>query len=224
MLKRIISSPRLEVFIAIMIALASATTALVTWRTSSVNSEAGNAIRQGLIDAVKKQASANESWRQVYEQARYAQTYAVALAQVEAYEAGGNKAGKAQAENMREYLLPNLLLLAEPLGTDGKYLKEDGTYDLELYFADLQSESPDLTALDPEASFELSDSYGAEQRWLTVDIVVLAVSLFWLALAELNSGNSRAITLAIGLGVYFLSLAWFGIVEIIFIFARGGVL
>ncbi|MBI5951746.1 MAG: hypothetical protein HY865_08815 [Chloroflexi bacterium] len=224
MLKRIINSPRLEIFIAVMIALASATTALVTWRTSSVNSEAGNAIRQGLIDAVKKQASANESWRRVYEQARYAQTYTVTLAQVEAYEADSNKAGKAQAENMRQYLLPSLLLLAEPLGTDEKYQKKDGAYDLELYFADIQSEAPDLAALDPEASFELSDSYGAEQRWLTVGIVILAVSLFWLALAELNSGNSRAITLTIGLGVYFFSLAWFGVVEIIFISTRGGVL
>ena len=37
MLKRIINSPRLEIFIAVMIALASATTAFVTWRTSMVN-------------------------------------------------------------------------------------------------------------------------------------------------------------------------------------------
>lgn len=224
MLNRIINSPRLEVFIAVMIALASATTAFVTWRTSMVNSEAGNAIRQGLIDAVKKQASANESWRRVYEQARYAQTYSVTLAQVKAYEANSNKAGKVQAENMRQYLLPSLQLLSEPLSTNEKYLKEDDTYDLEMYFADLQSESPDLAALDPEMFFKLSDDYGAEQRWLTVDIVLLAVCLFWLALAELNSGRSRVIMLVIGLGIYFFSLTWFGFVEIAFIVARGGVL
>jgi hypothetical protein len=224
MLKRIINSPRLEIFIAVMIALASATTAFVTWRTSMVNSEAGNAIRQGLIDTVKKQATANESWRRTYEQARYAQTYAVTLAQVEAYEANGNKAGKVQAESMRQYLLPSLLLLSEPLGTDEKYLKEDGTFDLEKRFVDIQSESPDLATLDPESFFKLSDSYGSEQRWLTVDIVLLAVSLFWLALAEINSGHSRLIMLAIGLGIYFLSLAWFGVAEIAFIVTRGGVL
>ena len=113
-----------------------------------------------MIDTVKKQAAANESWRRTYEQARYAQTYAVTLAQVEAYEANGNKAGKVQAENMRQYLLPSLLSLSEPLGTDEKYLKEDGTFDLEKCFADIQSESPDLAALDPEAFFKLSDSYG----------------------------------------------------------------
>jgi hypothetical protein len=224
MLKRLIDSPRLEIFIAVMIALASATTAFVTWRASMVSSAAGDAVRQGLIDAVKKQAAANEDWRLTYEQAGYAQTYAVTLAQVEAYEASGDSAGEAQAANLRQYLLPNLLVLSEPLGTDEKYLKSDGTYDLEMRFADLQSQSPDLAALDPEASFKLSDGYAAEQRWLTVAMVLLAISLFWLALAELNSGNSRMVMLVIGLGIYFFSLAWFGGVEIVFIIARGGVL
>jgi hypothetical protein len=224
MFKRLIDSPHLEIFIAIMIALASTTTALVTWRASMAGSEAGDVIRQGLIDAVKKQAAVNENWRVVYERARYAQTYAVTLAQVEAYEKSGDNAGEAQAAAMRQYLLPNLQLLSEPLGIDKKYLKDDGTYDLDMYFADLQSESPDMTALDPEASFRLSDRYGAEQRWLTVDVVLLAISLFWLALAELNSGHSRVIMLAIGLGIYFFSLAWFGVVEIFFNIIRGGVL
>jgi len=224
MFKRLIDSPHLEIFIAIMIALASTTTALVTWRASMVGSEAGDVIRQGLIDAVKKQAATNENWRAVYEQARYAQTYAVTLAQVEAYEKSGDNTGEAQAAAVRQYLLPSLQLMSEPLGTDKKYLKDDGTYDLEVYFADLQSESPDMAALDPEASFKLSDRYGAEQRWLTVDIILLAISLFWLALAELNSGSSRVIMLAIGLGIYFFSLAWFGVVEIFFNIIRGGVL
>jgi hypothetical protein len=225
MLKRLMNSIRLEVLIAVMIAIASATTALVTWRANMVNSAAGDAIHQGLIDAVKKQAAANESWRRTYEQAGYAQTYAVTLAQVDAYETNSDAAGKAQAKNMRQYLLPSLQLLSEPLSTDKKYLKKDGTYDLELRFADLQAESPDLAALDPEASFKMSESYGSEQRWLTVDIVLLAISLFWLALAELNSGRSRVIMLVIGTGIYLFSLAWFGIAEgVIIIFTRGGVL
>src|SRR5690349_2763136 len=173
MLKRLLNSIHLEVLIAIMIALASATTAFVTWRASTVSSKAGLAIRQGLIDTVKKQASANESWRRTYEQARYAQTYAVTLAQVEAYEASGNNAGEAEAQNIRQYLLPNLLVFSGELGADPKYLKGDGTYDLELRFADIQAESPELVKLDPQASFKLSDSYGSEQRWLTVDLVLL---------------------------------------------------
>jgi hypothetical protein len=224
MVKRIMESSQLEVFIAVMIALASATTALVTWRASMANSNAGDAARQGLIDAVKKQASTNENWRKTYEEAGYAQVYAVTLAQVEAYEASKDSTGEAQAKNLRQYLLPNLQLLSQPLGTDQKYIKSDGTYDLEMRFADLQVQSSDISTLDPDASFKLSDTHGAEQRWLTVNIILLAISLFWLALAELNAGRSRLIMLGIGLGLYLFSLAWFGLVEIVFILARGGVL
>ncbi|WKZ34369.1 MAG: hypothetical protein QY332_12175 [Anaerolineales bacterium] len=224
MLKRIMESSRLEIFIAVTIALASATTALVTWRASMANSAAGDAIRQGLIDAVKKQASSNENWRQTYEEAGYTQVYAATLAQVEAYEASRDAIGEAQAKNLRQYLLPNLQLLSQPLGTDAKYLMSDGRYDLDLRFADLQTQAADISTLDPEASFKLSDGYAAEQRWLTVDIILLAITLFWLALAELNTGRSRLIMLGIGLGLYLVSIAWFGAVEIVFLITRGGAL
>jgi hypothetical protein len=224
MLKRLTESPRLDILIAIVIAVVSATTALAAWRANMVSSAAGDAIRQGLIDAVKKQASANEDWRRTYEEAGYAQTYAVTLAQVEAFEKSEDTSAQAQAKNMRQYLLPNLQLLSEPLSTDEKYLKSDGTYDLDKRFADLEAQSPDLAALDPQASFALSDSYSAEQRWLTVGVVLLAISLFWLALSQLSAKRSRLITLVVGLGIYLFGLAWFALVEIIFFSLRGGVL
>ena len=124
---------------------------------------------------------------------------------------------------MRQYLLPSLQLVTE-LTTDDKYLKEDGTYDLELRFADLEAATPDLTALDPTASFKLSDQYSSEQRWLTVGVILLAISLFWLALSQLSMKRSRLVTLAIGVGFYLFGLTWFGLVEHIFFSVRGGAL
>ncbi len=224
MLKRLIDSPRLDVFIAIVIALVSVTTAFTAWRVSMVSSAAGDAVRQGLIDAVKKQTGENEDWRKTYEEAGHAQTYAVTLAQVEAFEQSDNSIAKAQAKNLRQYLLPNLQLISEPLATDEKYLMADGTYDLEKRFADLRAGTPDLAALDPRASFRLSDQYGSEQRWLTVGVVLLTISLFWLALSELSAKRSRLILLAIGMGIYFFGLAWFIVVEVIFFTLRGGLL
>ncbi|MBC7878509.1 MAG: hypothetical protein H7Y59_15165 [Anaerolineales bacterium] len=224
MLKRLIESPRLDIFIAIVIALVSVTTALAAWRASAVSSAAGDAARLGLIDAVKKQAAENEDWRKTYEQASHAQTYAVTLAELESFEASNNSIAEAQAKNLRQYLLPNLQLLAEPFSTDEKYLKPDGTYDLDQRFADLKAEAPDLAALDPLASFELADQYGNEQRWLTVGVVLLAISLFWLAISELSAKRSRLIMLMIGLGIYLFGVAWFIVVEIIFVSMRGGVL
>jgi hypothetical protein len=224
MLKRLNESPRLDIFIAIIIAIVSATTAFAAWRASMVSSAAGDAIRQGLIDAVKKQAATSEDWRRTYEEAGYAQTYAVTLAQVEAFENSEDKTAQAQASTMRQYLLPNLQLVADPLTTDDKYLKSDGTYDLDLRFADLEAATPDLAALDPQASFKLSDQYSSEQRWLTVGVILLAISLFWLALSQLSMKRSRLVTLAIGAGIYLFGLTWFGLVELIFFSIRGGAL
>ena len=224
MLKRLIESPRLELFIAIVIAFVSVSTAFAAWRASIVSSAAGDATRQGLIDAVKKQAAENEDWRKTYEEASHAQTYAVTLAQVEAFEGSKNNIAQAQAKNLRQYLLPSLQLISEPLSTNEKYLKADGTYDLDKRFADLEAEAPDLGALDPQASFKLSEQYGAEQRWLTVGVILLAISLFWLALSELSAKRSRLIMLMIGMGIYLFGVAWFAVVELIFFSLRGGVL
>ena len=95
-------SNRLELVIAFLIAIVSLTTALAAWRTNAVGSKAGDATRQGLIDAVKKQATTNEDWRRLYEEAGYAQSYAVTLAGVEAMEASGDPVAAAQAVNLRE--------------------------------------------------------------------------------------------------------------------------
>jgi hypothetical protein len=177
-----------------------------------------------LIDAVKKQAMSNEDWRRTYEIAGHAQTYAVTLAQVEAFENSKDKSAQAQAKNMRQYLLPNLQMIGDPLTTDKKYLKSDGTYDLDLLFTDLEAATPDLEKLDTQASFKLSDQYSAEQRWLTVGVILLAISLFWLALSQISMKRSRLVTLAIGVGIFLFGLVWFGLVELIFYSMRGGLL
>jgi hypothetical protein len=224
MLKRINDSPRLDFIIAVVIAVVSATTAFAAWRASIVSSTAGDAIRQGLIDAVKQQTTSSEDWRRTYEIAGYAQTYAVTLAQVEAFESSSDPTAQEQAKNLRQYLLPNLQLLGKPLTTDARYLKQDGTYDLQLYYQDLEAESPDLSSLDPQASFTLSDQYSAEQLWLTVGVILLAISLFWLALSQLSLKRSRLLTFVVGVGIYIVGLVWFGLVELIFFLLRGGAL
>ncbi|MDQ3004752.1 MAG: hypothetical protein M3R47_05140 [Chloroflexota bacterium] len=50
---------RFEVINAILIAVVSLTTAFAVWRTNVVGSNADDENRQGLIDAVKKQAFGN---------------------------------------------------------------------------------------------------------------------------------------------------------------------
>jgi len=215
---------RMDLVIAVLIALVSLTTALAAWRTNMVGSSAADANRLGLIDALRKGAAQNEIWYKLYEEAGYTTTFAMERAAVDAMEASKDESIKAAAKNVRQYLLPSLQLLSEPLGTQEKYLKSDGTYDLEKRSADLEAEWPDLMALNPEASFALADRYASEQRWLTIGTVVLAISLFWLGLAEILSGRARSVNLTLGIGIFLIGLLFFLIVEIAAIWGRGGVL
>src|SRR5689334_5456522 len=136
--KRRLDPARMEVGIAVLIALVSLTTALAAWRTNMVGSSASDANRQGLIDALKKGAAQNEDWRKVYEEAGYATSFAVESAAADAMSASKDATLKASSRNLRQYLLPNLQLLSEPLGTQEKYLKSDGNFNIEKRFADLE--------------------------------------------------------------------------------------
>jgi len=213
---------RLEVLIAVLIALVSLTTSLAAWRTNVVGSSASDANRQGLIDALKKGASQNESWRRVYEEAGFARDFVVASAAVDAMEASGDESLQSAASTQRQYLLPGMQMLSDPLGTQEKYLNPDGTFDLEKRFADLEAEAPDLAALDPLASFELADQYSSEQRWLTVGTVLLVISLFWFGMAELTKERTRIANLFVGLGVYLFGVIFLAVVELVAFIARAG--
>ena len=220
--KKWLEPGRMEIMLAVLIALVSLTTALSAWRTSVVGSSAADASRQGLIDAIKKGTGQNESWRKLYEEAGYAANFAIERSAADAMDASGDDTYRATAKNLRQYLLPSMQLLSEPLGTQEKYLKPDGTFDLEKRFADLEAETPDIQALDPAASFELAGKYASEQRWLTIGTVLLAVSLFWLGMAEILTGRARIVNLFIGLGVYLFGVVFLIVVEAIAILGRGG--
>ncbi len=215
---------RLEIMIAILIAIVSITVALVTWRNTLVSSRAGESSRTGILDTIKRQAIIIENWRKTYQEAGYAEMYAVYLAEVEALETSSDPSVAYQAANLRQYLLPNLELLAGSLISDPTYLNPDGTYNLELRFASLQAEDPILRDLDPQVSFHRAGLFNAEQRWLTVNLVLLAISLFWLALAEIGGKRLRLITLLLGCGVYALALIHLAVIEVYFVIAQGGAL
>jgi len=211
---------RLEIFNAILIAIVSLSTAFAVWRTNVVGSNAADHSRIGLIEAIKKQAFENENYRKAYEEAGFAYQFVVKQAEADALETSGDPASQDQAANLKQYLLPNLQLLAAPLATEAKYKKTDGTYDLQLRLEDMQTEEE--RQLDPQASFERADSFYAEQRWLVVGSVMLAVSLFCLAVAEISRERLRIWGFIFGLGVYLAGFAWFLGVEIIFFLVRRG--
>ena len=92
---------------------------------------------------------------------------------------------------MHTYLLPGMLSLAGPLGSNPAYLTPQGGLDVQKRFAELDSEPSNSASLAPKASFSLADSFFSEQRWLVVGTILIAVSLFWLGLSQLSHLRSR---------------------------------
>ena len=209
-----------EVANAILIALVSLTTAFSVWRTNVVGSDAADESRAGLIDAVKKQSLDNENYRKLYEEAGFSYQFAVKEAEVKRLEASSDAGAQSRGKNIRQYLLPNMQLLGQPLATEEKYRKADGTFDLGQRFTDLQNEGEAIT--DPATSFAHADLLFSQQRWLVIGSILLAVSLFWLTLAEINE-RLRSIEFVIGLGTYLFGIAWFlGVELVFFLLQRGG--
>lgn len=214
------TNDRLDLVVAFSIALVSISAALVVWRGSTVSSSAGDSSRKLIIDTVRQQAGANEDWRKTYQEAAFAQNYAAYAAQLKAMADSADKTTVAQADYLRQYLLPNLQQMA-PLAQDKAYLNRDGTFDLQHRFEDLQAENSDLASLDPQIWSKQAASYSAEQRWLTVDAILLTIALFWLSLAQISRARLRKITLAIGVLAYLGALAALGLIEVIYVVTRG---
>ena len=212
----------LEVAIVILISLVSLTTALAAWRTNSLGSQAGDLNYRGSLDAVKQQAIANENWRQAYQEAGYARDYLMALDALKVREASTNPADLEYANQFRTYLLPSLETLATPLGTLPAYITPQGGLDIQKRFDDLQQQSADLSSLDPQSSFDRADGLYAEQRWLLIGTILMAVSLFWLGLSQLSHLRPRILILTLGVLIYIFGLAWSLGVEGIFFFIRRG--
>lgn len=206
---------RLDLLIAVAIAVVSLATAIAAWRTSDLSSKAGDAERQGLIESVQDQSLRNEDWRLTLEQAANAQRYFAAEAEADALEGSGEAIGAAQAEAMRQYLLPSLALLAGPLVTDDRYLNPDGSLDLEQRYADVHAETLEIDPPDPAGAFARADRLHYQQRWTVVGAVLLAGALFWLALAEITRERTRGLALVLGLAIFAVGLIWFVGVEVV---------
>jgi hypothetical protein len=213
---------RLDVWIAVLIALVSLTTALATWRTANLGSSAGDLIYQGFLDAVKFQANANEDWQKAYLDAGNARDYLMTLDSLTVQENSTDPASIEQAAQLRIYLLPGMESQATPLGTDPSYLTQEGWLNVQKHFNELEAQSSDLSSLNPLASFSKADSYYAEQRWLVVGTILIAISLFWLGLSQLSHLRSRVLILVLGVLVYGIGLVWSVGVETVFYILRIG--
>jgi len=210
-------SSKFELVSAILIALVSFATALTVYLTNQSSSAASENNRQGMIAAIKLEAFANENWRKAYQEASSAYSYALAFENVRVLQNSSDEGQQAQAANYEKYLLPNLKQMAEPFTESQNLFKQDGSIDLQARFDQLNS-TPEIKELTPSNFFELAEITSAEQRWLLVGSILMAVSLFWLTLSQVIT-NRRMLTFWTGCFFFLVGILWI----IIYLLQKGGV-
>ena len=217
------SESRLDVAIAILLAVVAVTAALAAWRTSAVGSQVSDTNRAGLIDVTKQQAMHHINENSAYAEADYAAQAALKAAEARTLMASNLPALVAAGSSLNENLVPSMQKLA---GTfpQGSLLTTLGTYDVEARIADIESTDPQYLAIVPTASFSLADDYSNEKRWPTILSVLLAIALFWLGMAEITSGRWRVVNLVVGVALWAVGIGAFIGIETWFITDRGGVI
>jgi len=205
------STSRLDTLITVCVVIISIVMAIVIWRTSMANSDASGTDRRGMINLIKQQAALNENVRKLYEEMFSTREYVTFLSEIETLEKSGNEVA-AQVADLYRRALPGYNGFS-PMITDAKYKNPDGTYNLALRLEDLNKEFPE-TSLKPEESFTKADSKFTKQRLLTVDAIILTLSLFWVSVAQVAAGKFRLFSLAIGVLIFFSGLGAFGLIEL----------
>ena len=203
------SSSRVDTATSVLIALVSVLTAAVLWRASVLSGEATAADRRGMIDMLRAAAANSENLAYLYQQeADLAQSHVLLQAQVEylqgrAAEFAASPSGAAVAAILSSEA--DALLLADqgtvasaPLVADTKYRREDGTFDLDIRLRDIAAENSDLAALDPGQSFAQADWLDNKALYLALTVILFAMAMFALTLAQITKRRIRRLFLAVG--------------------------
>jgi len=187
----------IETVPSVLIAVVTVLTAAVVWRASVLNSQATGSNRQGIINTLKAAAAKAENLAYLYQQeADLAQTHVLLRAQIDylharAEEWAASADGAAVAASLNSEA--DALLIADegtvantPLATDKEYLRDDNTFDFDARLEDLAAENPDLAALDPEEDFAQADRLDDKGLYLALTVIIFALALFALTLAQIT--------------------------------------
>ena len=212
---------RLEVPIAIAIALITVIGAIVAWRASMVEGNASESSHRGLIETIKGEAAAATDLRYLYQEADYTLQHIVVQAhigalqsQAEAMRAQGSEddATAMEMQAVWEGETAKALEGLSPMTTNQAYQKADGTLDLDQRLKEIRSENQDLASLDPSTAFREADRAHLESQLLVGSIIGLTASVFFLSMAEVIQRRLCYLFIAMGVGVF--ALATLGILGV----------
>lgn len=207
----------METVTSVLIAMVTVLTAAVVWRASVLSSEATGADRLGTINTLKAAAAKAENLAYLYQQeADLAQSHVLLRAQID-YLRGRAEEFAASADGAAVAAILNseadALLIADegtvagtPLVAEKRYRLEDNTFDFDVRLQDIAAENPDLAALDPEQDFAQADTLDDKALYLTLTVIIFALALFALTLAQITRHWIRWPFLSVGVIVTVVAL------------------
>jgi len=212
------SSDRFQAIVAILIALVSIISAVVVWRASMAGSNASDAERLGLVTTVQYEAAYAQTVLMLYQETHYATQHARYKARVDALQAQEGTGARTEAEWVTQIMV-NLALFT-PLTTDPDYQTSGGGLDLDKRLEDIRDADADLRNIDPQQAFADADQYYAKAQVLISFVIVFAVALFFLTLAEITQHRIRIGLAAIGTVIFLIGLGGALITELYFVISR----
>jgi uncharacterized Tic20 family protein len=217
-------SRHFETVIAIWIAIVTVAGALVAWRASTVGSNAADADRQGIISAVSRERVQTDHRTRLYNDLRiftdYIQNWEMALLLKQDAQRLGEMGQTEQVESLwREVgTYEDLADSAYGFLDYPQYVKEDNEgrkiYDVESYLqASLDIEAR-IQDLNPDDDFQEADRLHLQEQRLVGVVILLAVALLFLTLAQITQSFLRYIFVAIGLLAFLAALVIGAVIEV----------
>ncbi|HHH40701.1 MAG TPA: hypothetical protein ENK56_01690 [Chloroflexi bacterium] len=205
-------SPRFQTLIAVLIAMATVTGAIVAWRAATISSEANDAEREGLLSTIVRERvdATNRTW--LYNDLRtfalYTEYQALAdrLAQdAQTYREAGDEdeADRLAREAERYRLLSDNLRRFLFEG----YITSEGTYDADAFLARRWAEAARKADLEPQDDLALADTLRLRAQRLVGGTIFLASALLLLTLAQISRSGLRYLFLAGGVTLYLVVLS-----------------
>lgn len=201
-----------SLLVALMLALVTIVGAVVAWRSAVAGTLAGNNEDAGLLASLNYQEAATTASIQASQnRATHLEYYrALRLAQTEVEQGLATIEARPDItqEEINALFRPVVekadLALTNKFFFENRYLTEDDFYDAEREQSESLAEAAQTKDLNAEPQFIAADRYRAISVALVATLIVLAISLWFFALAEVV-GHSVKYVLALG-GLAFLAL------------------
>lgn len=217
-------SRHFETLVAIWIAIVTVTGALVAWRASTVGSSAADADRQGILSAVSRERVQTDNRTRLYSDLRiftdYIQNREMAsLLQQDAEKlADMDQAEQAEVLSREAGAYEDLADSAYGFLDYPQYVQEDNggrkSYDAEGYLQASLAIEARTQDLNPDDDFQEADRLHLQEQRLVGIVIVLAVALLFLTLAQITQSFLRYIFVTIGLFAFLLALAIGAVIEV----------